>query len=178
VASKLDNFRPACRRPERPREFMFLPRPDDVPSSVELRWRSGEHQAALTSSLCTVARTVLAHLRSSAAGRCRWPLARRNCLPASTSTGGNCISTSRVLRCLASARRTCLVGQDTYARTHTMRRSAGGVMSCVFSSFCDVRPLRRGRTRPHLPCGSHPLTSGHPMEIRVVDYPMQFCSRR
>jgi hypothetical protein len=47
---------------------------EDVPSSVELRWRSGEHQAALTSSLCTTGPTGLADSRSSAArsvGRCR-----------------------------------------------------------------------------------------------------------
>ena len=48
--------------------------PEDVPSSVELRWRSGEHQAALTSSLCTTGPTGSADSRSSAArsvGRCR-----------------------------------------------------------------------------------------------------------
>ena len=48
--------------------------PEDVPSSVELRWRSGEHQAALTSSLCTTGPTGSAISRSSAArsvGRCR-----------------------------------------------------------------------------------------------------------
>ena len=59
---------------------------EDVPSSVELRWRSGEHQAALTWSLCTTGPTGSAVSRSSAArsdGRCRWPLTRRNCLPAS-----------------------------------------------------------------------------------------------
>ena len=47
---------------------------EDVPSSVELRWRSGEHQAALTSSLCTSGPTGSAISRSSAArsdGRCR-----------------------------------------------------------------------------------------------------------
>ena len=47
---------------------------EDVPSSVELRWRSGEHQAALTSSLCTTGPTGSAVSRSSAArtvGRCR-----------------------------------------------------------------------------------------------------------
>ena len=54
---------------------------------MELRWRSGEHQAALTSSLCTSGPTGSAISRSRAArsvGRCRWPLTRRNCLPAST----------------------------------------------------------------------------------------------
>jgi hypothetical protein len=34
---------------------------EDVPSSVELRWRSGEHQAALTSSLCMTGPTGSAH---------------------------------------------------------------------------------------------------------------------
>jgi hypothetical protein len=52
----------------------------------ELRWRPGEHRAALTSSLCITGPTDSAVSRSSAArsdGRCRWPLTRRNCLPAS-----------------------------------------------------------------------------------------------
>jgi hypothetical protein len=96
IDTSVDSFDPACRRTERRRETMLVPRPDDVPSSVELRWRPGEHQAALTSSLCTVARTVSPYSCSSAvrsAGRCRWPLTRRNCLPACTSTGGNCIAT-------------------------------------------------------------------------------------
>jgi hypothetical protein len=47
---------------------------EDVPSSVELRWRPGEHQAALTSSLCMTGPTDLAVSRSRAArsvGRCR-----------------------------------------------------------------------------------------------------------
>ncbi|MDT5132057.1 MAG: hypothetical protein QOE41_1368 [Mycobacterium sp.] len=47
---------------------------EDVPSSVELRRRPGEHQAAFTSSLCTTDPTDLAVSRSSAArsvGRCR-----------------------------------------------------------------------------------------------------------
>ena len=46
----------------------------DVPSSVELRWRSGEHQAALTSSLCRTGPTGSAISRWRAArsvGRCR-----------------------------------------------------------------------------------------------------------
>ena len=52
----------------------FVVDAEDVPSSVELRWRSGEHQAALTSSLCMTGPTGLADSRSSAArsvGRCR-----------------------------------------------------------------------------------------------------------
>ena len=47
---------------------------EDVPGSVELRWRSGEHQAALTSSLCTTGPTGSAVWRSRAersVGRCR-----------------------------------------------------------------------------------------------------------
>jgi hypothetical protein len=47
---------------------------EDVPSSVELRRRSGEHQAALTRSLCTTGPTGSANSRSRAArsaGRCR-----------------------------------------------------------------------------------------------------------
>ena len=47
---------------------------EDVPSSVELRWRSGEHQAALTSSLCRTGPTGSAISRWRAArsvGRCR-----------------------------------------------------------------------------------------------------------
>src|SRR3954452_25066929 len=58
-----------------------------VPSSVELRWRPVVRQAATTSSVCTVVPTVPAISASSAArslARCRWPLIRRNCLPAST----------------------------------------------------------------------------------------------
>ena len=54
--------------------YLSGPRGEDVPSSVELRWRSGEHQAALTSSLCTTGPTGSADSRSSAArsvGRCR-----------------------------------------------------------------------------------------------------------
>jgi hypothetical protein len=58
-----------------------------VPSSVELRWRPVVRQAATTSSSCTAGGTVPAISASSAArslARCRWPLTRRNCLPAST----------------------------------------------------------------------------------------------
>jgi hypothetical protein len=47
---------------------------EDVPCSVELRGRSGEHQAALTSSLCTSGPIGWAISRSRAAwsdGRCR-----------------------------------------------------------------------------------------------------------
>lgn len=44
-----------------------------VPSSVELRWRPGERQAALTWSLCTIGATGSVNSASSAdrnAGRC------------------------------------------------------------------------------------------------------------
>ena len=47
---------------------------ESVPGSVELRWRSGEHQAALTSSLCTTGPTGSAVWHSRAVrsvGRCR-----------------------------------------------------------------------------------------------------------
>ena len=47
---------------------------EDVPCSVELRWRPGEHQAALTSSLCTTGPTGSVNSRSRATrsvGRCR-----------------------------------------------------------------------------------------------------------
>ncbi len=50
------------------------PNAEDVPGSVELRWRSGEHQAALTLSLCTTGPTGWAVWRSRAVrsvGRCR-----------------------------------------------------------------------------------------------------------
>jgi hypothetical protein len=60
---------------------------EDVPSSVELRWRPVVRQAATTCSSCTAGATVPAISASSAArsfGRCRWPLTRRNCLPASS----------------------------------------------------------------------------------------------
>jgi hypothetical protein len=48
---------------------------------------SGENEAALTSSLCTTGPKSWANSPSSAArsaGRCRWPLIPRDCLPAST----------------------------------------------------------------------------------------------
>ena len=47
---------------------------EDVPCSVELRWRPGEHQAALTSSLCTTGPTGSVNSRSRATrsvGRCK-----------------------------------------------------------------------------------------------------------
>jgi len=58
-----------------------------APKFVELRWRPDLGQAALLSSSCTTGPTVLWTSASSAArraGRCRWPLTRRNCLPASS----------------------------------------------------------------------------------------------
>jgi len=61
-------------------------RREDVPRSVELRWRPVDRQATLTRSSWQVAPTVSAASRSRAArrlARCRWPLTRRNCLPAS-----------------------------------------------------------------------------------------------
>jgi hypothetical protein len=54
--------------------MVILVEGEDVPSSVEFRWRPGEHQAALTSSLCTPGPTDSAVSRSRAArsvGRCR-----------------------------------------------------------------------------------------------------------
>ncbi len=44
-----------------------------VPSSVELRWRPVDHQAALTSAVCVVGPTFRAvSVASAAAGPCRW----------------------------------------------------------------------------------------------------------
>ena len=62
------------------------PTREDVPSSVELRWRPDGFQAALTISSLRVAPTVSVTLCrvSRRDRRCRWPLTRRNCLPAST----------------------------------------------------------------------------------------------
>ncbi len=59
---------------------------EDVPSSVELRWRPGDHQAASTCSVWLVAPTgwVTRSSVSRRDRRCMWPLTRRNCLPAST----------------------------------------------------------------------------------------------
>src|SRR3954465_5046149 len=59
---------------------------EDVPSSVELRWRPDDHQAASTVSVWPGAPTgrVTRSSVSRRDRRCRWPLTRRNCLPAST----------------------------------------------------------------------------------------------
>ena len=127
--------------------------PDDVPSSVELRWRSGEHQAALTSSLCTAGPIGSANSRSRAArsaGRCRWPLTRRNCLPASTIPAAHQCSAIRPSRqrltLLACSRHTeiidsmALVERSVRARVGgTPRRSTVSVSS---------RPSRRLAAAP------------------------------
>jgi hypothetical protein len=62
------------------------PSREDVPSFVELRWRPGDHQAALTVSVWRSAPTgwVTRSSVSRRDRRCMWPLTRRNCLPAST----------------------------------------------------------------------------------------------
>src|SRR2546429_6657714 len=52
-----------------------------VPSSVELRWRSHDRQAAFTVSSWQPVPTFPLKCATSAArsfGRCRWPLTRRN----------------------------------------------------------------------------------------------------
>ena len=79
---------PAIRQlRDRTRYRVDLLAEEDVPSAVELRRRPVVRQAATTSSSCTAGATVPAISASSAArsfARCRWPLTRRNCLPASS----------------------------------------------------------------------------------------------
>src|SRR4051795_1913376 len=52
---------------------------EDVPSSVELRWRPDDHQAAVMASGSVTFSSV-----SRGDRKCMCPLTRRNCLPAST----------------------------------------------------------------------------------------------
>ena len=126
---------------------------DDVPSSVELRRRSGEHQAALTSSLCTAGPIGSANSRSSAArsaGRCRWPLTRRNCLPASTIPAAHQRSAIRPSRqrltLLACSRHTEII--DSMALVERSIRASVGGTPRRSTVRVSSRPSRRLAAAP------------------------------
>src|SRR4051794_7152411 len=103
-----------------------------VPTSVELRWRPVVRQAATTCSSCTAGVTVLAISASSAVrslARCRWPLTRRNCLPASIMPAAHqrsAICPSRQRLTLLAWVRQMLIMLSTALVERNVRASVGG----------------------------------------------------
>src|SRR3954471_2662574 len=124
-----------------------------VPSSVELRWRPVVRQAATTSSVCTVVPTVPAISASSAArslARCRWPLIRRNCLPASTMPAAHqrsAICPSRQRLTLAERARQMEIIDSMALVERSVRASVGGT-SRRSTVRVSVRPSRRLAAAP------------------------------
>src|SRR6476620_4677356 len=126
---------------------------EDVPSSVELRRRPGEHHAALTCSSCMAGTTFSVMWLSSAvrsAGRCRWPLARRNCLPYSTIPAAHqrsaiCPSRER-LTLSACSRHTEIIDSMQFVDLNVRARVGGTPRRSTVSVWS--RPSRRLAAAP------------------------------
>jgi hypothetical protein len=116
------------------REFAPGARFEDVPSSVELRWRPGDHQAAVTGSVWRAAPTgwVTRSSVSRSDRRCMCPLTRRNCLPASTIPAAHqrsAIVPSRQFLTLLACVRQIEIMLSTALVERKVRASVGGMPS-------------------------------------------------
>ena len=121
---------------------------DDVPGSVEFRWRSGEHQAALTSSVCTTDPTgsVNSPLYGSR-NRIRLARRRNHHKPLSRHRRHHCRSTTcREHRCLSPASTTISLSLARWARLATSEYGLGTVVMEV-----DCNAIQFGTDRSAVP---------------------------